>query len=78
MFRSRRVLLDRFRSHSQSPEANQSTGSKLKGEFKKQLKAQLILIPIVFCGVMYFNPPQSKEEFLKSKAEYEKNAGWKS
>ncbi|KEG14145.1 hypothetical protein DQ04_00601120 [Trypanosoma grayi] len=77
MFRYSRFALQKaFESHTTSVE-DKSFKGKAKGELKKLLKIQLILVPIVVVWVMIMFPHPSAEEEKRLRAEYEKNAGWK-
>jgi fructose-1,6-bisphosphatase len=44
----------------------------------KMLKLNMVLLPIVSLGMIYFYPPMTKEEQKKARAQYEQKAGWKS
>ncbi|KAF8303003.1 hypothetical protein TcBrA4_0050070 [Trypanosoma cruzi] len=74
--RSLRGLQKAFESHTTTLE-DKSFKGKAKSELKKLLKIQLVLIPIVVAWVMFAFPHPSIEEEKRLRAEYEKNAGWK-
>ncbi|AAZ10768.1 uncharacterized protein TEOVI_000874400 [Trypanosoma equiperdum] len=77
MFRvSRRMLTGGFEGHKPGME-NKSLKDKAKGELIKMLKIQLVLVPLVVGWVMIMYPQPSPEEEKRLRAEYEKNAGWK-
>ena len=60
-----------------APEAAETMGSKVKKEVIKALKLQLVLVPVLVVGLVWWNPPISKADEKKLQERYEKSAGWK-
>lgn len=81
LFRSTCRVLDNagFSSHSKGavPGQDDSMKGKLKTELKKALKINLVLVPILVLGCVFFFPTPSVEAEQQMIIEYEKNAGWK-
>lgn len=72
-----------FQSHSNATpigsgkDGKETIIDKVKAEGKKMLKIQLVLIPVSAVLLFWLFPPPSPEEERRLRAEYEKNAGWK-